>query len=217
MKPLRAHLRLVLGALIGGLYLWQGYEATIADHPALPQLIFSLTPFMLAALGMAWHSAYRISLTVVWLALVVCIGLFAEYLLAHLAWLYFVQHAGAMLLLTLTFGLSLRKGPGRDLCSRIAVLLHSKPPDERLLHFTYQVTRAWTLLFAFCGALSILLFFGGAIAVWSFFANLLTPVLIGALFVGEFLVRIRLFPRENHFNITAIIEAYRNTSGRHQS
>jgi uncharacterized membrane protein len=45
--------------------------------------------------------------------------------------------------------------------------------------------------------------------VWSYFANLLTPILVGLMFVVEYLVRVRVLPDRAHFSIAQTIQAYR--------
>ena len=47
-------------------------------------------------------------------------------------------------------------------------------------------------------------------AVGLVFANLLTPVFVGLMFVVEYLVRVRVLPDREHFSIAATIKAYRS-------
>ena len=67
----------------------------------------------------------------------------------------------------------------------------------------------WTAYFVASAVVSVGLFFFGPIAVWSYFANLLTPVLVGLMFVVEYLVRVRALPDRAHFSIAQTIQAYR--------
>ena len=61
--------------------------------------------------------------------------------------------------------------------------------------YTRKVTVVWSVYFVLMAALSI-----GAVpalapfAAWAMFANLLTPLAMALLFVGEFLLRYRLHP-----------------------
>jgi len=59
-------------------------------------------------------------------------------------------------------------------------------------------TLTWTVYFITSAVLSVGLFFFGPIAVWSYFANLLTPVIVGLVFVIEYLVRVRVLPERAH-------------------
>jgi uncharacterized membrane protein len=119
-----------------------------------------------------------------------------------------------MSLLAITFGSTLGRDHSKAMCSRIACAILPAPPDAAYLRYTWNVTLAWTVFFALSAVLSVLLFFAGPIEVWSFFANLLTPVLLGAMFVGEYLVRLRAMPGRRHFGIAETIRAYRQFSGR---
>jgi len=47
-------------------------------------------------------------------------------------------------------------------------------------------------------------------SVWSLLANLITPVLIAALFVGEHLLRYRLHPEFERATLAAAVRAYSN-------
>lgn len=112
-------------------------------------------------------------------------------------------------LLAITFGSTLGGDPADAFCSRIARMMLPSPVDPAYMRYTWKVTLVWTLYFCASALLSVGLFFFGPIAVWSFFANLLTPVLIGLLFVVEYLVRVRLLPERAHFSIAQTIKTYR--------
>jgi uncharacterized membrane protein len=53
------------------------------------------------------------------------------------------------------------------------------------------------------------LFYWGPIVWWSFFANILSPILVGAMFVVEYGVRLVALPERPHLNLSETIRAYR--------
>ena len=158
-----------------------------------------------------------------WLWLGLCGGallamaLNVELMRSNAAWVYFIQHAGSMLLLGLMFGRSLVSGRHEAaLCSRIAGVLHTEPMTPRYLRYTWQVTWAWTLFFAITALLSVLLFAFAPLEIWSVFANILTPPLLGLMFAGEYLIRLRALPGENHFRLTDTVRAWQRFSAQQQ-
>jgi uncharacterized membrane protein len=78
--------------------------------------------------------------------------------------------------------------------------------------YTRGATLAWAVFSAAIAAASALLYFGGPLELWSLFANLLTLPLVGAMFVAEFLVRVRLCPELSHGGllrgVTRSVRAY---------
>lgn len=196
-------------ALAGAAYLAFTHLLTIAEHPSLLMLALGVTPLVAMALLAAWHSPMRwLSLSLLAL-LGLAVVLHVEELRDHLQWVYFMQHAGAMSLLAITFGSTLGRTHAEAFCSRIARMMLPTPVDPTYMHYTWKVTLVWTLFFSLSAVLSVALFFWGPIAIWSYFANLLTPVLVGLLFVVEYLVRVRLLPERAHFSIAQTIRAYR--------
>ncbi|MFZ3128627.1 MAG: hypothetical protein WA136_11505 [Rhodoferax sp.] len=214
MISLRQVLRLALIGAAGAVYLGLGYLAAASDHPPVIALVVGLAPLGAAALAMAWKARARAVALTLCAACAVAIMLYADQLLSHVAWLFFVQHAGAMTLLGIMFGSTLGNGHAQALCSRIARFLLPTPLDAAYLHYTWKVTLAWTVFFLGSASLSALLFFLGPMEAWSAFANLLTPVLLGAMFGGEYLIRLRALPNREHFSIAQTIQAYREYARR---
>lgn len=201
--------RTILATAAGALYLGIGYVATTADHPPAAAVLIGLAPFGAAALAAAWNAKARWPLLLVCAVFVLAIVMNLDKLRNHVAWLYFIQHAGAMTLLGITFGSTLSRGHAAALCSRIASFIVPEQLDADYLLYTWKVTLAWTIYFAISATASVLLFFLGPIEAWSVFANLLTPVSLGAMFVVEYLIRLRLMPDAPRVSISATIQAYR--------
>ncbi|MDH4284337.1 MAG: hypothetical protein OEV35_03375 [Gallionellaceae bacterium] len=201
--------RNLLVVACGALYLGIGYAATISSHPPMAAVLVGLAPFGAAAVAASWKAKARWPLLLLCAACMVAIAMNLSYLRNHIAWLYFIQHVGAMIFLGITFGSTLGRGHHAALCSRIASFIIPEPLDAAYFHYTWKVTFAWTIYFAASAAISILLFFLAPIEAWSFFANVLTPVFLGAMFVVEYLVRQRLMPGAPSISIIATIQAYR--------
>ncbi len=214
MISIRQAIQLALISAAGIVYVGIGYFTAISAHPPLAAILFGIVPLGAVALVTAWHSRARTLSLLLLAAGALTVILNLENLRNHAAWLYFVQHAGAMFLLCVMFGNTLGGGHANALCSRIAQFVIIKPLDAHYLHYTWKVTLAWTIFFAIIAMVSVPLFFFGPIEAWSVFANLLTPLLLGAMFVGEYLIRLRVMPDHAHFSITETIRAYREYSRR---
>lgn len=214
MNSYRQVAQLTLFAVVGAAYIGLSHIVATSEHPPLAGILLGLVPMGAVALATAWHSKMRYLSLFLCLAGILTLVLNVEYLRDHAAWMYFIQHAGAMILLGITFGSTLRLGDENALCSRVTSFILVKPMDANYLHYTWKVTVCWTVFFAVSAATSILLFFFGSIEVWSFFANLLTPLLLGVMFAGEYLIRVRVLPDRAHFSVVETIRAYREYSNR---
>ena len=204
--------QLVIAAIVvsAAAYLAFSHLLTIADRPSTLMLALGVTPLTVMALLASWYSRMRwLALTLLAL-LALAVLLYLEELRNHVNWLYFMQHAGTMMLLAITFGSTLGRGDAEALCSRVTRLMLPGPADPTYMRYTWKVTLGWTVYFIASAVVSVGLFFLGPIAVWSYFANLLTPVFVGLMFVIEYLVRVRLLPDRVHFSIAQTIQAYRS-------
>jgi uncharacterized membrane protein len=100
-----------------------------------------------------------------------------------------VMHWGIYASLLTTFGLTLR--PGHEpLITGMARRLHGDLEDE-LVHYTRNVTTAWTVFFAMQLVLSVTLFCFAPLVVWSFFVNILDIPLVVTMFAAEYAIRLR--------------------------
>jgi uncharacterized membrane protein len=129
-----------------------------------------------------------------------------ETLEAHFPDLFFVEHAGINLLLAIVFGRTLL-GAREPLVSAFARIIHGAIPPE-VERYTRKVTAAWTLFFASLFATSCALYVGGFLGAWSLLANILSPVLIAAMFVVEYAVRLRALPNWERVGILGGIRAF---------
>lgn len=170
-------------------------------------LLVVLGPLVVLATAAAWGNGQRV---------LAALGLLAAVLLAASAasgrglparWLYLAQHAGVHLALAGWFGSTLRQG-AEPLVSALARRVHGSL-TQGMVRYTRQVTLAWTLYFLAMAAASLALFAAGDFAHWSLLAEVLTPVLTGAFFVGEYLVRYRLHPEFERVSLQQAIVAWR--------
>lgn len=167
-----------------------------------------LGPLLMATAAWAWNAGHRL-LAVAGVLVVVLLGLQgATGRGIPSRWLYLAQHAGVHLALAAWFGGTLRRG-AQPLVTALARRVHRSftPAMER---YTRRVTLAWTLYFLGMAAASLALFAAGDFARWSLLANLATPVLTAAFFVGEYLLRYWLHPEFERVSLQQALQAYRS-------
>ena len=208
MTRLRKVIQASALALGGAAYLGVAFAASAMEHPPLLLVIAGMVPMAALAVAAGWASRARyVALSACAIALALLV-LNLQRLQDHVAFFYFIQHVGAMGMLGLTFGVTLWSGPDRAFCSRIAAFVMPGRLDAQYLLYTWKVTLAWTIFFALSGVVSVILFFWGPVVWWSFFANVLSPVLVGAMFVVEYGIRLMALPSRPHLNLSETILAY---------
>ena len=86
------------------------------------------------------------------------------------------------------FGLSLVSGP-----SMIERLARLREPDlpPAAVRYTRRVTQAWCLFFVFNGSIALGTALSASEAVWSLYNGVIAYLLMGAMFGGEYLLRMR--------------------------
>ena len=89
-------------------------------------------------------------------------------------------------LLLLLFGLSLTQK--QSLIERLARLQHPNLPPEGVRH-TRRVTQIWCGFFVFNGGMAALLAWSGRHDWWAFYTGIVSYVLMGLLFAGEWVYR----------------------------
>lgn len=171
----------------------------------------ALAPLVLA-LGMAlWKLPQRVLAALAGMAAVAVLAWAWPVLTSEVAFLYFVQHVGVNGLLAAVFGRTL-SGPGESLVTQLARRVHGGVLSERQLSYTRGVTQAWTAFFLGMVAVSTALFVLAPVAVWSTFANLLGGPLIGFMFVGEYLWRLRALPPGERSTLADAVRAWKQHS-----
>lgn len=133
-------------------------------------------------------------------------------ILANAQALYFAQHVGTNALLAWVFGHTLAAG-STPLVVTFARMVHPDLPAE-IEAYARKVTGAWTVFFLLTCAVSVVLFFAAPLAVWSAFAVLLQWPSVAAFFVGEYLLRLRLFSQFEHASLKQGFDAYNQHQAR---
>jgi len=80
-------------------------------------------------------------------------------------------------------------------------------PDMR--RYTRKVTWLWTLFFALMAIEGIVLLAFGTVSAWSWLINIINPLLIAILFIGEFTYRRYRFPNHPHPTFLDYLEIVR--------
>lgn len=210
--PLR-YGRAALVAVAFAAYLLLAHFTTASGERGTAGALLAVVPYTLVALVLAAKAHHRTLALGAWSVAVLLLWLKWPVIEARFEWVYLIQHVGAFGLLAVGFGRSLVAG--EPMITRFARLVHGElaPP---LLSYTRGATLAWTLFFAAMAATSLGLFFLGPLPLWSLLVNILTPVLVGAMFVGEFLARQMLLPPGLRTGLMDSLRACRR-AGRHAS
>lgn len=182
------------------------YLGARAPQPNIAAAVVAFAPVLVMLAWLAWPSPHRRALLLLAAALAGLLWLQRAFLLQHYDWAYLLQDAGAMGLLGLMFGRTLRPG-ATPLVSRFAEVVHGEL-SPRLTRYTRGVTWAWTLFFVAMCLLSITLFLALPLATWALYANAASPLLVLAMFVAEYLVRLRAIPRHERTGPIESVRAY---------
>lgn len=194
-----AVLLLIICAVLAHLAIIDGVS------PALGALLSLLPAAALAAWALR-RSRHREAIVAA--LAVVATGLWMGWgtLERHFQSVFFLEHAGVNLALAVLFGRTLI-GEREPLCTRFARLLHGFLPPE-VVRYTRQVTVAWTVFFAAIFTLSCGLYLAQFLSAWSVLANILSPLLIAAMFVVEYAIRIRALPQWERTGLLGGIRAF---------
>jgi uncharacterized membrane protein len=199
MSRWRLAAMLLAGIVYAGLSHWM-----MVFHPHAPwAMAVLLGPLWLTALGLggARFGGWGVAAAVVG-------GAAAFWLIARGAVgdpdrLYVLQHFGINAVLGCWFGGTLR-GDRLSLIGEFAQRV--QPMEPGLREYTRQVTWVWTGYFALTALASIAVYLWLPFSAWSLLANVVSPVMVGVLFVGEHLLRHRIHPE---FQRTRMIDAVR--------
>lgn len=184
------------------------YFNSASGVPSSGGVALALAPLSLAGAMGLWRMPQR-GLAVALAMASVAVLWWSWPLLTHrIATLYFLEHLGVYSLLSVFFARSL-SGPGESLVTQMARRVHGGVLSDAQMRYTRQVTRAWSLFFAAMVLVSVVLFVWAPLPAWSAFATLLGGPLIGAMFVGEILVRRWLLPNEARASLGETVRAWR--------
>lgn len=198
--------RLSLGLLAAAAYAvlshWLMLHA--ADRPWAVAALFG--PLLLAGLGFALRQRHLPTLAGLVFALLGLTAIVARGGIGDVNRLYVLQHAGIHFALFVSFAASLR--PGRlSLIGGVAQRVHGQLSPAMVL-YTGKVTRLWAGYFLAMVLASLCVYALAPWSAWSLLANLITPLVIAGLFVGEHLLRYRLHPEFERTTLSAAVRAY---------
>ena len=120
--------------------------------------------------------------------------------------LYLSQHVAIHLALAVVFATTLRSGQ-EPLVTALARRVHARVPPL-MARYTRKLTIVWSVYFVLMAATSIALYAFAPFEAWAVFANLVTPVAMVLLFVGEYLLRYRLHPEFERATLADAMNAY---------
>jgi uncharacterized membrane protein len=204
--PTRLGIRIAAVALAGALYVLACHWLMTRPGESPWNVVGVLAPMLAVTSVGAWRSGQP------WLgglAAALIVALCAQALLGtHVPtqWLYLAQHVGVNLFLAVGFGSTLRPGQ-TPLITAMARRVHRSLTPE-MATYTRQCTLAWTLYFIGISVFSIGLYAGARFEHWAVFANILSPITVGVMFVGEYLLRYRLHPEFERTTMADAIRSY---------
>jgi uncharacterized membrane protein len=130
----------------------------------------------------------------------------------ELMWLNFVEYIAINLLLAIEFGRTLTAGR-EPLCTQFARLV-SPEMSVATVRYTRSVTLAWTVFFVVMMGLSTVLFVTLTPNRWALFADVLTPIVVLAMFLIEYRVRYRVLPARERLDFGSAFRGYRAAMSR---
>jgi uncharacterized membrane protein len=204
----RLVLRIAAVVLLGAVYILGCHWLMTQPNASPWNAVGVLTP-MLAAIAIgAWRGG---QLALGALATLAVAGLCAQALFGvrvPAPLLYLGQHVGIHLFLAFAFGSTLRAGH-TPLITTLARRVHGSFTTEMGI-YTRKCTLAWVVYFVGMAAVSVALYMFAPFDTWAMFANLLTPITLVAMFVGEYLLRYRLHPEFERASFADAIRSYRH-------
>ncbi|MBO9515047.1 MAG: hypothetical protein J7549_13100 [Variovorax sp.] len=200
--------RLALLLLAGVAYACVSHWMMLYHAAEAWALVALLGPLWLTAMGLAGSRFGKWGLALTALGGVALLALVLHGDAGDTNRLYMFQHVAINALLCGWFAGSLRRGR-LSLIGRFAERVHPLSPG--MVAYTAQVTAVWALYFASMAVASVVVYLTLPFAAWSVLANLLTPLLITALFVGEYLLRYRLHPEFERTRLVDAVRAYYRT------
>ena len=130
-------------------------------------------------------------------------------MLANAEAVYFAQHVGTNGLLAWVFGRTLADG-SIPLIVTFAKMIHPTLPKE-IESYARKVTVAWTWFFVITCVISVVLYVVAPLYAWSAFALLLQWPSVVVFFIGEYLLRKKLFKTFDHATLKQGFDAYRQS------
>ncbi|MFC5606524.1 hypothetical protein [Variovorax soli] len=198
MSQWRLVLILVAGLAYAGLSHWM-----MLYHATAPWALAALfAPLWLAVLGLGANRFGWVGALLALLAGGVLIYVISHGEAGNPNRLYVLQHVGINVVLCAWFASTLR--PGRlSLIGEFAQRVHPLSDDMRA--YSAKVTAVWVGYFALMALVSVAIYLTLSFSAWSLLANVLTPLCVVALFVGEHFMRYRLHPEFERSRLVDVV------------
>jgi len=207
-------IRLLVAGAAGLAYLLGSHWLMTSAAASAWNAVVVVAPMLAIAAFLAWQRRQRMLASVAALATAALVvqawhggGVAAETI-------YVGQHVAIHILLALVFGLTLQAGR-EPLVTALARRVHGSLTTA-MVAYSRRVTVAWTLYFVAMAALSLVLYAAAPFAAWAAFANLVTPLAIVAMFLGEYLLRYRLHPEFERATLAQAVRAYADRTAPHE-
>lgn len=181
------------------------YFSITHPHPDLAAGL-AVSPVLLVLTGLAWRTFGGLTAGLALAAGMAALWLLWADLASNFPLLLLAQQLVMWGVLCLMFARTLRAGR-TALCTEWADRLHG-PLTAAEQNYSRHVTVVWSVFFAAMGILSALLFVFASPHTWSAFNNLWALPLVAAMFVGEYLVRLRALPHTAHASLFAALRLY---------
>jgi uncharacterized membrane protein len=202
--------RLAILLLGGAAYAALSHWMMLFHADAPWAMLVLLVPLWLTALGVAGSYFGRWGLLAVAAAGAALFWLVMNGEAGDTNRLYVLQHVGINALLCGWFGSTLRGG-GLSLIGQLAQRVH--PLVGGMPRYTRQVTMVWTAFFALVVVSSVVVYLSLPFSAWSLLANVLSPIGVVTLFLGEHLVRYRIHPEFERSRLIDAMRAFAGASG----
>lgn len=175
------------------------------DRPWSVAALFG--PLWAAVTLSAWARRHRPTLVACALALVAVIAVVARGGVEDIHLMYVLQHAGIHAALALLFGLTLRAGEVPLITAMGERLHETMTPAMR--RYTRVLTTLWAAYFVAMIVFSVALYVLAPWPWWSLYCNVVTPLAVVVLFVGEHLWRRVAHPEFERVSLLRVLQAYR--------
>lgn len=209
----RLGFRVALVVLIGATYVLACHWLMTRAQPSPWNVVGVLAPMVIAIAIGALRSGQRALAAIATLALAALCGQALLGVQVPTRWLYLAQHVGVNLFLGAGFGSTLRAGQS-PLITTLARRVHPNHFPPAMAIYTRQVTWAWTLYFIAIAAVSVALYAFAPFDAWALFANLLTPLSVALMFIGEYVLRYRLHPEFERTTVADAIRSYMHSEAK---
>ncbi|MEX2489994.1 MAG: hypothetical protein WD356_10770 [Pseudomonadales bacterium] len=168
---------------------------------------FKLLSLMLLVIGIHYRGllAFRMSAMISTLALIT--GLAAVWFFGWISVLIYMLPTVIPLVLLIAFGTTLL--PGRTPMVTAIALGAEGSLNAEMRHYTRSLTWLWVIVFVVLTLESVLMFLFANSVLWSWVINITNPILIGGIFVGEFVFRKIRFPDHPHPSFKDYIQIVR--------